>query len=244
MRWRLLDLSDLEEQLESTDMEGLVLSPIESCAPIPTEMAADTEDRYGILSRYCKRIRAETTADVRVRQQARISFFCYPDKPPTHPIWKEFESSTAPRSDHVHKICWDIRQALEGFARRSGCSLIINPSARLPELDAKAHGVRLGLLADFLGSMPDDLVVVACSSTAEKDVFTAVGDWFYSEAHIRKQGEGWQHTVFSWHAPTTLGKVREFDAKLDRILKEQGVSPADSRRAAMDKAREAQRSIG
>jgi hypothetical protein len=62
---------------------------------------------------------------------------------------------------------------------------------------------------------------------------TIVGNWFLALTVAAAPGRGYYQTIFTRHAPSLQAKIAEFDEEFLRILSEQNVTLADSRRHAM-----------
>jgi hypothetical protein len=230
------DLSDLCRQLDGENLERIVMAPGSRSLPVLVEVADDTEERYRLTAQYASRVADELGYFGRVRQCARISLFNAPDAPETDPIWRAHDG-LIPRSPYLHKMARQQRRIMERHARKAGCRLLIDPVTTLPELSPEAQKSRVSVLVSFLESMPDELVQVACLDQAGTKITTMVGDWFCSESPVRQAGQGWRHTIFTWHPPTVLRKVREFDELLEAQLAAKGVKPADSKRVAIQEIR-------
>jgi hypothetical protein len=227
------DLADLPAQLGACNLERLVLHPLAKPLPILIEVADGAEERTALTVEYANRVVNELGQAGRVRQRAQISLFNVPDAPENDPVWKTHDG-TVPRTDYFHRILREQRRIMEQMARVAGCSLIIDPALHFEEVDPKALRVRLTVFQDFLKSMPDDLVQVVWSPEARYEVVTIVGDWFFSESRVRSAGQGWRHSIFSWHAPTVLRKALAFDELLKAELAKKGIAAQESRQAAIE----------
>lgn len=62
---------------------------------------------------------------------------------------------------------------------------------------------------------------------------TICGDWFYAESITPQPGEGYRYTVFTWHAPSVLQKLRQFDEDFGRYMVESGGKVNSSRQTAI-----------
>jgi hypothetical protein len=237
------DLSDLAEQLNAAQLDSIVMNSARTPVPIPIEVADDTEDAYRLGIQYATRVGDDLGFSGRVRQVARVSLFCIPDAPENDPAWA-IHDGTMQRGPYVHKLARERRRIMERHARAAGCSLIIDPVSAWSEINAAAQRSRLTQLLTFLESMPDEQVCVACSPHTSGDkLLTLLGDWFSSESPVRQAGQGWRHSVFTWHAPTVLRRMKEFDDRLNSLLARKGVKPQDSKRIAVEEIRNAIKSL-
>jgi hypothetical protein len=126
------------------------------------------------------------------------------------------------------------RRILEEHAREEGCSIIINPYLSFKKYGFQARVVRLKTLIEFLESMPDDKVQVAINRGMSKvEHLTIVGDWFAAESVFAAMGKGYQHTVFTKHAPSVHSKIEYFDQEIEELLKERENKSDSSRVTAI-----------
>jgi len=65
-----------------------------------------------------------------------------------------------------------------------------------------------------------------------------VGDLFLAEAVAPYYGGGYRQTTFTWHAPTVLARMREFDDDFEDFIDEADLSGRSSRQAAIDELRD------
>jgi len=225
------DLSDLEQRLGAIDFEHVVTpSPDKPLAMV--EVADWPEQRVELIARYADRV-WEIGGPNRVCQRGGLSSFSIPDTDIDDPFWKERDGDY-PRSDYYHHLLRQERRALERHARDAGCDLLIDPTTE-PSGGQRSRGARLRSLFAFLQSMPDDKIRIICSPRARDANHTIVGDWFVAESRFRLPGQGWRHTVFSWHAPTALHARDEFNQLLESLLSDEGHADGGSRRAAIEK---------
>jgi hypothetical protein len=197
------------------------------------ECAQFQEERTALMVSYAKGV-LELDACGHVRQKGALSSFHIPDKPITHPDWDARYGSRKP-GDYRCRLQRDERLALEEHARRSGCSLIIDPSLTYKKYGPAARKARLGELLAFLESMPDHMVRIAINAKMPAPgSITMVGNWFYAESISASIGQGYQQTIFTRHAPSIQAKLELFDRELNELLKAQKGGEANSRKYALD----------
>ena len=211
------DLSDLKEKLGQVNFEFVVLPP--PTQPGPIFQVAD----WRVL---------EMGHHARVLQRGGLSSFSIPNKEHDDKVWG-LRDGDQPRSQYYHHMLCRERQALEVHAREEGCRLLIDPTVMTSGISPGARKIRLETLHEFLLSLSDDKAEVVCSPRARDANITILEDWFIAESRLRKAGEGWRQTFFNWHAPTAVRETRYFNQVFDGLLKEAGLSPTESRRAAL-----------
>jgi hypothetical protein len=225
------DLADLEHDLTAKEVEQVVLHgegqarAVFQCAELP-------EDRKLMLVQNLKSL-LDFGCCGRVRQIGGLTSFSLPDKPISHAIWAEREGQCR-RGDYYHKLQWEQRIALERHARECGCDLIINPNVPFEKNGPQARKARLRTLLEFLESMPDDKARVAIRTGEETNNLLIVGDWFVAESFTPRAGMGYLHSVCTWHAPTVLTHMAQFDAEFEGVLNEQVIDGVSSRQAAIE----------
>lgn len=236
----LRDLHAIEADPEFEDLTGEKLGAIiadlladdhdESeamfrCAGLP-EMRAD------LLGRYAGEAMSHG-AFGRLRQAGAMSSFNLPRAPLTDSIWIDRDRPFC-RGELLRKFYLRERLALEAYAGKHGCDLIIAPSIPLKQYESGARKLRLETLLDFLQDpeIKDVRVAVRPRGTARN--LTIVGDWFSAESVTPRPGKGYYQTVFNWHAPTVLEKARDFDRDFQQMLKKAGVTGESSRAAAIE----------
>jgi hypothetical protein len=104
-------------------------------------------------------------------------------------------------------------------------------------LDEKYVGsrkVRLGILIDFLDSMPDEKAIVVIVNSSVDGSMIIVGDRFFASSHAPRHG-GYRQTVINWHAPTVLQELRVFDEQVASGLRSSRLEPDRSRAHAIDR---------
>jgi len=226
------DETDLTEQLNRINIEQLVLSPPAKSVAI-VEVADYPEERTGMMAAYANRV-VELGSYVHLRQRGALSSFSIPNRVLSDPVWKLREDG----SPFYRSLLRDERIALEQHARQSGCSLMLDPEAAMAKMskdNPTRMRARLSTLLEFLESMPDDKVQVVIRRRTQDGNVTILGDWFVAESQALRRGEGYRQTVFSWHAPTVLRELREFDQEFEEYNRQSGPEPNTSRRAAIAK---------
>ncbi len=194
------------------------------------------EERPVLIADHANKVRSESGPSD-LRQRAAFSSFSIPDAEWNDGIWADYDGDH-PLSRQYHDNVRKERQALEWHARNSRCRLIIDPTVDFSSRGKGAHLPRLENLHGFLASMDDESTEVAFSKKGQQGNVTIVGDWFACEAQLPSAREGLRQTVFSWHAPSVLKYLRDFDDDFSRISNGEKVEPASSRRRAMDRIAE------
>jgi len=194
--------------------------PLFACAELQ-------EDRTKLIVDYARKV-IDLNSYGHVRQKGALSSFHIPDKPVTHPVWKERYGSFE-ISEYRCRLQRDERIVLEEHARAKGCSIIIDPYLTYGTYGAPAKKSRIKELLIFLESMPADKVTVAIHKDMPKaHNIILVGNWFAAESVSAAIGKGYQQTIFTRHAPTIQSKVELFDREFEEILKIQGIKSQES----------------
>lgn len=167
-----------------------------------------------------------------IRQKARLSSFQIPDLPPNHQIWSERDNSGY--DEHRFTLLRRERNLLNMHVEICGCSLIIDPIQTIDRNGNDIARVRIQLLIEYLEKIKNPNVKVAISSNLIQNV-TMVGDWFGAMAvFLAAQRRGFIQTVFTRNAPTIRKMIKSFDDEIDNLLKEQGLSPEESKNHVID----------
>ncbi|MFY9822678.1 MAG: toll/interleukin-1 receptor domain-containing protein [Thermoanaerobaculia bacterium] len=172
------------------------------------------ERRSQVIARYARE--AQRNGGGRIRHRGAMTSFALPDLPPDDPIWRERDGKVH-RSRYLHEQQHQERLALGKLAAKYRCDLVISPSIPLKENGPKARRIRLETLKQFLldeQAYPDVNVVV--QDHDKSDNLLIVGDFFCAESITPEGGVGYKQTIFTWHAPTVLAKLREFDSQFAR----------------------------
>jgi hypothetical protein len=159
---------------------------------------------------------AQRHGDGKVRHRGAMTSFALPDLPPDNPIWRKRDGKVQ-RSQYLHEKQQQERLALGELVEKHGCDLVINPAVPLKKYGRKARRIRLKTLRQFLldeQRYPDVNVVV--QEHDQSDNLLIVGDFFCAESITPEDGRGYKQTIFTWHAPTVLAKIREFDSQFIR----------------------------
>jgi hypothetical protein len=236
-----LDLSDLKTRLNEVNVEQVVF-PGPPRPKSGMEVADHPEDRAKMLAASANRIMQHGVCG-RLRQRAAYSSLSIPDQDLTDLIWECREGTRKQSAYHRHYMR-EERVALERHARAKGCSLVIDPTFPLSQREPNTTRAYLSVLLEFLESMPDRACKVAMTSKALQGNITIVGDWFVADSVAARRRVGYRQTVFQWHAPTVLQRVREFDREFDGYLRQQRTRPTASRRAAIARIEEILKGLG
>jgi hypothetical protein len=159
----------------------------------------------------------------RVRQKGALSSFCLPSTRPIaddlNDVWKRRDGLKI-RSNHLYQKLFEERHALEKLAKLSGCSLMIWPKLQIKANGEAALIERLSELRAFLinENFPDVKVVTRSENELAPRNVLIVGDWFYAESRSAQPGAGYDFTFCTWHAPSVLRKLTEFDEEFSAII--------------------------
>ena len=195
------------------------------CAGLP-ELRAELQSRY-------TREAMSHKAFGPLRQAGALTSFNLPREPVADSIWVERDGNFS-RGELLRRFYREERLALEGYVREHGCDLIIDPSIRLEQYGPKARKIRLSTLLAFLEDTSIPNVRVAVRKRGRPRNLTIVGDWFSAESIAVRPGKGYLQTVFTWHAPTVLEKIRKFDRDFAQLLPKAGLDGESSRQAAVE----------
>jgi hypothetical protein len=175
----------------------------------------------------------------RVRQRGSLTSFSLPRTRPVadnpRDVWKR-RDGPRPRAHHIHQKLYDERMALGALAAAHGCSLMIRPRVRLQEIGDEALACRVRELRAFLvdrTAAKDVKVAVRDTDEAAPRNLLIVGDWFYAESRSAQPGLGYEHTFLTWHAPSVLRKLQEFDEEFDSLVGDRRVKPPALRASAV-----------
>ncbi len=157
----------------------------------------------------------------RIRQSGAYSSFCLPDAPPEAKIWLQRDGKR-PRSPNYYDLLWEERRILEEHTLGSGCDLILDPWLELLDNGREARRFRLQVLLEFLRKIKGSDARVALRRRLEPGNLLIVGDLFYAESAAPKPGYGYLQTNFSWHAPSVLGRIDNFERHLKHHLPKSG----------------------
>jgi hypothetical protein len=201
-----------------------------------------TEDRTIMMAKHAKDVlKLEpvigSEAYGLVRQKGGLSSFHIPNQVLTHSVWKERYGRLRASQYHC-RLQRNERLALEKHASKSGCRLIINPYLTFEQFGPSARIVRLQWLLKFLETTLDYKMEVAFDKELLNESLTIVGDWFAAISVSAKQGQGYQQTVFTRHAPSMKSRIDLFDQEFDELLKEQKWTPESSRSEAIKAIKE------
>jgi len=201
------------------------------------QCAAFPEQRADYIARYAREALAEKASGP-LRQAGAMSSFCLPSDPPSHEVWRRRDEPVE-RGDSLRQFQYQERLALDSYVRRNGCCLVINPYRARPPLSQTAVRTRLATLLAFLEDPDVTNVRVVMNPLAAAGTLTIVGDWFSAESIVPRPGKGYYQTMFTWHAPSVLKKIHQYDREFDRMFRQRGLDPESSRKAAADEVKRA-----
>lgn len=174
----------------------------------------------------------------RVRQRGALTSFCLPRTRPLpgnpHDIWMR-RDGMRPRGTSIHQKLHAERAALQELAVEHGCSLVLRPTVLLHEVGDEALLFRLRELRAFLADrgVRDVKAVARMTDEVMPRNLLIVGDWFYAESRSAQPGVGYEHTFCTWHAPSVLKKLREFDDEFASLVALSRLRPAMLRTGAI-----------
>lgn len=174
----------------------------------------------------------------RIRQHAALTTFHLPTSRPVKnlktDIWKRRDGYLK-RRHHLHEQLFRERQVLGKMARKDGCTLIMAPSIRLEKYGDEALLLRQKELIAFLrNEAMQDVKPIVLSEPEPRNILI-VGDWFYAESRDPGPTSNYNHTFFTWHAPTVLTKIEEFDGSFEAIREQENIDPTRLRRTAQER---------
>lgn len=217
-------------QLRAALSEGVVNARIEDGAQMghPNFESVDLpERRTQAIVRHARDAQRRGGGPIRLR--GAMTSFALPQVPPDHPIWQE-RDGLVQRSYFLHEQLFQERLVLGELASQHECDLVIDPSVKLRKYGPDARRIRLQTLREFL---LDDKVYpkvrVLVRLRLEPGNTLIVGDWFYAESITPKDGVGYRQTLFTWHAPTVLARIKQFDQQFRSGLESQGIRDERSR---------------
>ena len=212
--------NELKTKLTRDKIEQLIgLQSSESKAVF--QSAELHEDRTRMLYEAARRI-LQLGKRVKIRQAGALTSFSLPAKPQPDSFWDECDGDGPPRCPGLRRDAPKERYYLEQHAQVAGCDLIISPSIRLTVRGDQAKKLRLTILRDFLATMaqrPEVKVRAALvdgtSTFAGNTLF--IGDLFMAESITPTPGFGYRQTLGTWHAPTILQRVEQFDREFEQL---------------------------
>jgi hypothetical protein len=198
-------------------------------------LAQSQERRMECLVKFAEE--ASELGGGRVRQRAALTSFHLPTSRPIEnlktDIWKRRDGCQE-RSPHLHEQLFKERHALDALAKKDGCTLIMAPSIRLDKYGDEALLLRQKQLLAFLrDEVMHDVKPIVLSEPEHQNILI-VGDWFYAESRDPGRKSNYKHTFFTWHAPTVLEKIEEFDSSFESIREHEGIDPRLLRQSAQE----------
>ena len=139
------------------------------------------------------------------------------------------------RSHHMHILQWRERALLGTVAEQFGCTLLLSPDIRLDACGDHAVLIRQRELLQFLRDerIPDVSPIIR--SERVRGNVLIVGDWFYAESKVPTPGTGYEQTLFTWHAPTVLEKIKAFNDEFAVLLERQQLRKDRLRSVAVER---------
>lgn len=209
------DFSDLDEQLANTDFDRIVSgSLLHRTATI--EVAEWPDRRTELIAESAKRV-LHFGEHGMLRQRGTLSSFSLPDRNPNDPIWDAREG-TKRRPHSYRERQRNERSTLEEHVRVAGCRVIFHPRT-VKRRDPAAMPPRLGLIIEFLESVlkepqvKDRPIEFLWSPQEINHNLIVVGNWFSAESRVPR--DGYEQTLFEWHAPRVRRALQEFDDEFE-----------------------------
>jgi len=213
---------------EAGDTAGAVFKPV-----------AYTGGRAREFEACMKRLVRDMQAYGVIRQDGAMTSFNIPRSAVTSKEWDDREG-VEKRTREVREALRAERLAFEEHARHAGCKLIIDPSVTFEKEGrhgARVRRTRLMTLRQFLVSAApyDEKVKIVSRPREDTPNVTIVGDWFMGLAQVgAKRPRGYPQTDFTWHAPTVLNYLRQFDEKFEELYAATDLGGKSSRKWAID----------
>jgi hypothetical protein len=229
-------LSDLDAKLKAVPFGALVEDAAKKW--VPCVAALEPEIRAEMITQYADNAHKKVGPGC-VRVEGGLSSFSLPSETITHDSWKA-RYGDKPRSPFSLNLFRLERLALDRHAAVAGVRMIINSNLDLDSVyGTGATRTRLCLLTQSLESLrlPGDSVQIALAPELPPHLMLAVGDWFVAESFSAVPIRGVLHTAFTAHASAVSKRITDFDQRLATLLKEQGISPAQSKAKALERLR-------
>jgi hypothetical protein len=226
------DLSDIDAVLPYSEIDRVVSGATAMRRGV-FESAPSHLDRTKMLVEGIERTLKLAREHVLIRQMGAISSFSLPDVPESHDDWKAIDGFGEKRNEDLRRLLALERGHLEAFSREAGCKLILDPGITYTSRGQKAFIRRLEILTHFLEDMSDERVDVVFSDSSFGANVLMVGDWFLAESITPVANKGFLQTLGSWHAPTVLRRIREFDREWNRLLRVRGWNEGETREPAI-----------
>lgn len=225
------DLRDLESRLTAEQLDSIVSQSRNSNRAM-FECAMNVYERTKKLIDYSQSLGSRVG---KLRQRSAFSSFSIPNKGPRHVLWDRRESGHS-TDESVRSLLRRERIALQTVAVSYGCDLIIDPWIASPtdpsgprlKYSDQASVERLRQQRDFLTDSDDKVRVVMRKGEIDSNV-TILGDWVSATAVVPHYKTGYKQTIFTWHAPTVLEHIQDFDRDFQDALDEAGLTPAKAK---------------
>ncbi|MEO1263836.1 MAG: toll/interleukin-1 receptor domain-containing protein [Bacteroidota bacterium] len=208
------DLSNLIEKFRGIDLNTLVNPPPSRPTKL-FEIAQWPEQRTELLVKYAKR-ELQFRNFGKIRQKATFSSFHLPAVESGDNLWNKFDGKNI-RSKYYRYNLSQERKVLEEHAQAEGARLIIDPSIKDHYAGDTGVCTRLKGLLEFIENYKDSNLEIVVSKKPQTSNVTLVGDFFCAESHSATLG-GYQHTIFNFHAPSVLMRIKQFDEEFKRLL--------------------------
>jgi hypothetical protein len=178
------------------------------------ECADFSDTRTDAIVEHCKEVKGlDSVHHQPLRHLATFGSFTIPSDPDDR-IWRK-RSRKQFRDPGERRRLSEERKALEAYARRFGCDLVLYPSLR--KLTPQEIEARHEVLESFLQSMREATVPVRVSFDRRglEVNLIIVGDYFLVES-LTPRPEGHRHTTITSHAPTVLKRIETFEMQFNK----------------------------
>jgi hypothetical protein len=159
----------------------------------------------------------------KIRQVGALTSFSLPAEDQSDEFWKKLDGDGPQRARALRRDLIEERLFLEQHAEKAGCDLILCPSIPLKLRGDPAKQLRLTILRDFLDKMSRSPIansiraVIAKESEVHAGNLLFIGDWFMAESVTPIPGFGYRQTLGTWHAPTILHRIEQFDREFGKL---------------------------
>jgi hypothetical protein len=159
----------------------------------------------------------------RVRESSTLSSFSFPDAPLDSTVWDQCEGKSK-KPTQLRRLHRELRRSLERHVREEGCDLLLCPQDALLGMDLDSWRSRLGVLKDFLQSMPEGKVRLALRPRPAPTNQLLIGDWFGARSTANTMG-AYTETMITKHSFVVKRQISLFQAELEQYAIEGGDQP-------------------
>jgi hypothetical protein len=218
-----LALEGIDQSLRTAGLNGIVAIARRKAGPFQVRAARYPEDRAKLLYESAQALIDKSQFGM-VRKRSWLSCFSIPDRTENNPAWNAYEGD-AHRTDHFRIHLRNERNAMEKHAREAGCKLMLylQPTPRQFTIGGEQmFRARLSNLIEFAQKMPEAGLSLVVLNELPVGTTTIVGDWFLSDGLVAS-ADGVRETFVSWHAPTVLNRIEQFDREFNELAGERAL---------------------